>query len=223
MARETLAAKQQRTRAILAALAARYPDAQCSLTHANAWQLLVATILSAQCTDVRVNLVTPELFRALPEPQDMAAAPLPRIEQLIQTTGFFRSKANALKAAAADIVAQHGGRVPETMEALTALRGVGRKTANVLLGNAYGKNVGVVVDTHVGRLSKRLGLTRQTNPAKVEAELMKLVPQESWTLWSHLLIYHGRQVCAARKPACGACPLLTLCPEGKKNVAKAKT
>ncbi|MEI8194792.1 MAG: endonuclease III [Phycisphaerae bacterium] len=220
MARETLEQKQRRTRRLLAQLQKLYPQAKCSLEHDDPWQLLVATILSAQCTDVRVNMVTPILFKALPGPREMAAAPLEKIEKLIQSTGFYRNKAKALQAAATDILEKHGGKVPSHMEELTALRGVGRKTANVVLGNAFGQNVGVVVDTHVGRLAQRLGLTTQSNPEKVEQDLMKLVPQEDWTLWSHLLIYHGRALCLARKPACERCPLVKDCPTGAKAVKK---
>jgi len=215
---ESLSAKKERTLKILAILRRTYPDAHCSLTHANPWQLLVATILSAQCTDARVNMVTPELFRQLPRPEDMAAADLPRIEKLIQTTGFYHSKAKSLHAAATDIAKLHDGNVPQSMDELVALHGVGRKTANVVLGNAFDINVGVVVDTHVSRVSQRLDLTRNTDPVKIERDLMKLVPQEAWTQWSHLLIYHGRAICTARNPKCSECPLLELCPFGQKVV-----
>ena len=212
MPRETLDQKQHRTRRLLTQLRQLYPQARCSLDHADAWQLLVATVLSAQCTDVRVNLVTPHLFKALPDPRAMAAAPLEKIEKLIQSTGFFRNKAKALKSAAVDFLAKHASKVPATMAELTALAGVGRKTANVILGNAFGQNIGVVVDTHVGRLSQRLGLSKQTSPEKIEQDLMKLVPQEYWMLWSHLLISHGRTLCPARKPACDRCSLAQDCP-----------
>ena len=210
--------KLKRTKTILAMLHEMYPGAECSLTHKNPYELLVSTILSAQCTDVRVNLVTPALFKRFATPAAMAAADVKEIEKLVQTTGFFRAKAKSLKESATDIVAKHGGKVPETMEGLTALRGVGRKTANVVLGNAFGQNVGVVVDTHVGRLSQRLGLTRHKEPVKIEQDLVKLVPQQEWTAWSHLLIYHGRAVCVARKPRCGECRLLALCPMGNKTL-----
>lgn len=214
--RESQQQKKQRTDAILAILKEMYPGAKCSLTHQNAYQLLVATILSAQCTDARVNIVTPELFARFATPQAMAEASLKDIEGIIQTTGFYRNKAKSLKEASTDIVQKHGGKVPGTMDELVALRGVGRKTANVVLGNAFGQNVGVVVDTHVGRLSLRLGLTRHANPEKVEQDLIKLVPREDWTLWSHLLIDHGRAICTARSPRCEVCPLLPHCPAGQK-------
>jgi len=214
MPSESFAARQARTVRILAALQRAYPRATCSLEHADPWQLLVATILSAQCTDARVNKVTPLLFKVLPTTQDFAEAPLDKIERLIQSTGFYRNKAKAIQGAAKAIIAHHQGQVPDTMEALTALPGVGRKTANVVLGNAYGKDVGVVVDTHVARISQLLGLTREKHPEKIEQDLMKLVPQEQWTLWPHLLIAHGRAVCVARRPQCGKCPLLKDCPSG---------
>ena len=216
MAKETAIARRERAAKIIAVLGALYPEAHCALNHRNAFELLVATILSAQCTDVRVNMVTPELFKRFPTPEAMAKASQEDIEKLIASTGFFRNKAKAIRSAAADIVEKHGGNVPATMEELTHLAGVGRKTANVVLGNAFGKNVGVVVDTHVGRLSVRLGLTAHTDPVKVEQDLMKLVPQDHWTLLSHELIFHGRQVCVARKPRCGECRLLALCPTGGK-------
>jgi endonuclease-3 len=218
MPKENAAQKQERTAAILKELARLYPTAHCALVHRNAYELLVATILSAQCTDVRVNMVTPGLFAKFPTPSAMAQAPIEEIEKLIASTGFFRNKAKSLKESGADIVLKHKGEVPQTMEELTALRGVGRKTANVVLGNAFGKNVGVVVDTHVGRLSLRLELTRHTDPVKVEQDLIKIVPQKDWTLFSHWLIFHGRQVCFARKPNCPQCTLLPLCPFGQKNM-----
>jgi endonuclease-3 len=219
LGRETFEARKERTAGIIAVLKALYPDAACALHHRNAFELLVATILSAQCTDVRVNMVTPELFKRYPNPAAMAAAVPSDLEKLIRTTGFFRSKTRSLLESAADIFTKHGGRVPGTMEELVALRGVGRKTANVVLGNAFGQNVGVVVDTHVARLSLRLGLTRHKDPAKVEDDLMKLVPRGQWTLFSHWLIFHGRQVCQARKPRCQECRLLALCPTGPKLIA----
>ena len=215
---ESLAATKLRAEKIIQILKRTYPDAQCSLTHKSPYQLLVATILSAQCTDVRVNIVTPTLFKEYPTPEAMAAAPIERIEKLIQTTGFFRAKARSLKESATDLVEKHAGKVPQTMEALTALRGVGRKTANVVLGNAFGISVGVVVDTHVGRLAGRLALTKHTDPVKIEKDLVKLVPQADWTILSHLLIYHGRAICLARNPKCAECPLLAHCPTGKKLV-----
>jgi endonuclease-3 len=219
VARESLDAKKQRTAKIIAALKAMYPDAHCALNHRNAYELLVATILSAQCTDVRVNLVTPALFAKYPTAADLAKAPQADVEKLVQTTGFFRSKAKSIRESAADIVTKHGGKVPGKMEELVELRGVGRKTANVVLGNAFGQNVGVVVDTHVGRLSLRLGLTGETDPVKVEQDLMKVVPRDEWTMFSHWLIFHGRQVCVARRPRCEGCKLLLMCPTGPKLIA----
>ena len=222
MAKEPAAAREKRTGQILTLLGQEYPEARCALEHKNAYELLVATILSAQCTDVRVNMVTPVLFKKYPTPAALAQASQEDVEKIIQSTGFFRNKAKSLRESAADIVAKHAGRVPQTMDALTALRGVGRKTANVVLGNAFGQNVGVVVDTHVGRLSQRLGLTGETDPEKIERDLMKLVPQEQWTMFAHWLIFHGRQVCFARKPNCTGCKLLKLCPEGQKLTTTSK-
>lgn len=197
---------------IIAGLKKAYPDAHCELDHSNPLELLVATILSAQCTDKRVNLVTAELFRKYRSAADYAQARLPELEQDIKTTGFFRNKAKSIKACCQALVEKHGGGVPRTMEELTELDGVGRKTANVILGNAFNLNSGVVVDTHVGRLSQRLGLTRQTNPEKIESELMKLVPQAQWTMFSHWLIWHGRRRCYARNPACPNCEVNAFCP-----------
>lgn len=199
---------------ILQILRATYPDAHCALDHQGAFQLLIATILSAQCTDERVNMVTPALFRKFPDAPSMAAASQEDIEELIRSTGFFRNKAKNIRAAAAAIVQDHHGEVPRDLEALTNLPGVGRKTANVVLGNAFGIEAGVVVDTHVGRLSQRLGLTKHRDPVKIERDLMKVVPQNAWTQWSHLLIWHGRRRCTARKPDCPHCELRTLCPFG---------
>ena len=212
MPRETATARQERTEKILGALKRAYPDAHCELNFASPLQLLVATILSAQCTDKRVNLVTAELFRKYRRAADFARADLAELEQDIKTTGFFRNKAKNIKACCAALLENHGGDVPRTMEELTALGGVGRKTANVVLGNAFGINVGVVVDTHVSRLANRLGLTRQTDAEKIERELMPLVPREQWTLFSHWLIWHGRRRCAARQPDCAACEIARLCP-----------
>ncbi len=212
MPRETATARQERTEKILGALKRAYPDAHCELNFASPLQLLVATILSAQCTDKRVNLVTAELFRKYRSAADFARADLAELEQDIKTTGFFRNKAKNIKACCAALLENHGGDVPRTMEELTALGGVGRKTANVVLGNAFGINVGVVVDTHVSRLANRLGLTRQTDAEKIERELMPLVPREQWTLFSHWLIWHGRRRCAARQPDCAACEIARLCP-----------
>lgn len=189
-----------------------YPDAHCALTHRNAFELIIATILSAQCTDARVNMVTPVLFTKYPTPQAMAKATQPEIETIIRSTGFYRNKAKSILGASELIVEKFGGHVPSTMDELLTLPGVARKTANVVLGNAFGKNEGVVVDTHVGRLAVRLGLTREADPVKVEQDLARLFPRERWTMLAHLLIFHGRQVCAARKPACDRCELSATCP-----------
>jgi endonuclease-3 len=207
----------ERVAAILAGLKAAYPKAVCALNHRNAWELTVATILSAQCTDVRVNLVTPELFQAFPTPKAMAGASLPELEALIRTTGFFRSKAKSIQGAAHMVTEEFGGKVPQTMDELLRLPGVARKTANVVLGSWFGIAVGVVVDTHVLRLSRRLELTSETTPQKVEQDLMKVVPQTSWIDFSHEMIFHGRQICYARKPKCVDCTLETLCNSGDKT------
>ena len=200
-----------RVRAVIEQLQELYPDAKCALDFRTPLELLVATILSAQCTDERVNKVTPALFATYPDAAAFARADPAALEKAIHSTGFFRNKAKSIREASADIVAKHGGQVPRTLEDLTALRGVGRKTANVVLGNAYGVP-GVVVDTHVTRLSHRLGLTNETDPVKIEFALMPLVPRELWTLFSHWLILHGRAVCNARKPLCSQCPLAPHCP-----------
>ena len=194
-----------------------YPDAHCELDFSNPLELLIATILSAQCTDKRVNIVTKSLFACYRTAADYANAPIADLEAAIRTTGFFRNKAKNIRAACAKIVAEHGGKVPRTMEDLAALAGVGRKTANVVLGNAFGLAEGVVVDTHVGRLSRRLGLTRHVDPEKVEKDLIKLIPRDRWTLWSHWLIFHGRRRCFARNPDCPRCELLDICPTGQKK------
>ncbi len=199
-------------RKINSLLKAAYPDARCALTHRNAYELLCATILSAQCTDARVNLVTPTLFARYPTPFELAQANPDEVEEIIKSTGFFRNKTKSLIGMAEAVVADHGGEIPRTMEELRKLPGVGRKTANVVLGNAYGVNEGVTVDTHVTRLSGLLGLSRDTDPVKIEEELMRLYPQEDWGLLSHLLIFHGRQICVARRPKCGDCVLARLCP-----------
>jgi len=204
--------RSARVAAVTALLARTYPTAHCELDYANPLELLIATILSAQCTDVRVNLVTQPLFRVCRTAADYVALPVEQLEELIHSTGFFRAKAKNIRACCAALVERHGGAVPRTMEALTALAGVGRKTANVVLGNAFGSNVGVVVDTHVQRLSTRLGLTQQTTPEKIEQDLIKLIPRAQWTVFSHWLIWHGRRRCTARKPACAACELRALCP-----------
>jgi endonuclease-3 len=196
-------------------LHAAYPDAHCALDHANAYQLLVATILSAQCTDVRVNMVTPALFAKYPNAAALADADRGALETLIKSTGFFRNKAKSLEGMARAVMAQHGGAIPRTMDELTNLPGVGRKTANVILGNAFDINAGVVVDTHVARLSHLMGLTRETDPVKIEQDLIKQFPNAEWTMLSHLLIEHGRRVCIARRPQCGECVLADLCPSAQ--------
>ena len=192
-----------------------YPGAHCELDYKNPLQLLIATILSAQCTDKRVNMVTPALFKKYPKAIDYAKAAPPELENAIKSTGFFRNKTKSVRAATSTIARKFGGRVPETMDELRELPGVGRKTANVVLGNAFGKNEGIVVDTHVARLSQRLGLTKHKDPEKIERDLMKLVPREHWTNWSHWLIWHGRRRCFARKPDCSQCEIFRLCPSGK--------
>jgi endonuclease-3 len=207
----------QRVAAILDELRKAYPDVVCALHHRNAWELTVATILSAQCTDVRVNLVTPELFKTFPIPKAMAAASLPELEKLIRTTGFFRNKAKSIQGAARVVTEKFGGEVPQTMEEILTLPGVARKTGNVVLGSWYGIAVGVVVDTHVMRLSRRLELTKETSPEKVERDLMKIIPQDRWIALSHELIHHGRQVCVARKPRCVDCTLEKLCNSADKT------
>lgn len=207
----------KRISAILRILEQTYPNVVCALNHHSAWELTVATILSAQCTDVRVNLVTPALFRAFPNPKAMAAASLPEIEDLIRSTGFFRNKAKSIQGAAREVVEQFGGKVPKTMEEILRLPGVARKTANVVLGSWYGVAAGVVVDTHVMRLSRRLELTHETTPGKIERDLMKIIPQDRWINFSHELIHHGRQVCIARKPRCFDCTLEKLCFSSDKT------
>jgi endonuclease III len=201
------------TGATLERLTAAYGDAGCSLGHRSPLELLVATILSAQCTDARVNLVTPDVFRRFPDAASLAAAPRGTLEKVIRTTGFFNAKAKSIRGAAKAIVEKHGGEVPRTMEALRALPGVGRKTANVVLGNAFGEPDGVVVDTHVGRLARRLGWSAHDDPEKVERDLNARIPPDRWVWISHALIQHGRRVCTARKPRCATCPLEELCPK----------
>ena len=213
MPRESLQQKTERTQKIIAALHATYPDAHCELDHKNPLELLIATILSAQCTDKQVNIVTTELFKKYRTAADYANATPAEFEQDIRRIGLFRAKAKNIQACCRALIDKHSGEVPRTMEELTALGGVGRKTANVVLGNAFNINVGVVVDTHVGRLSNRLGLTKQTSAEKVEQDLQKLVPREQWCLFSHLLIWHGRRRCAARSPDCAGCEIALLCPK----------
>ena len=192
-----------------------YPDAKCALHHRDAYELLVATILSAQCTDVRVNLTTPALFQRYPDAPALAGADRGALETMIKSTGFFRNKAKSLAGMATAVVKDHGGLVPHTMEELTALPGVGRKTANVVLGNVFGINEGVVVDTHVARLAKLMGLTKETDPVKIERDLMALFPRDDWTLLSHLLIEHGRKICIANRPKCGECVVADRCPSAR--------
>ena len=203
---------KKRAARLIAELKALYPEARCELDYRNAFELLCATILSAQCTDVRVNQVTPTLFARYPTPAKLARARPADVEAIIRPTGFFRNKTRSLIGMAQALVAEHGGDVPSSMDALQALPGVGRKTANVILGNAFGINEGVTVDTHVGRLSRLLGLSADTDPEKVERTLMRLAPREEWALVSHLLIFHGRRVCIARRPRCATCTLAGLCP-----------
>ena len=211
--RETVEEKKKRAAKVLRRLARAYPDAKCALNHKAPLELLVATILSAQCTDVRVNMVTPSLFKKYRTAADYARAPKGELEEAIRTTGFFNSKAKSLRRAGAAIAAEHGGKVPDTMEALVRLPGVGRKTANVILGNAFGKDEGFVVDTHVARLSWRLGFTKHTDPVKIEQDLLRIVPEGRRTMAAHELIFHGRRVCVARKPRCEICPVNPLCPK----------
>ncbi len=200
---------------ILARLTRAYPDSHCSLQYRSPFELLGATILSAQCTDARVNMVTPALFARYPDAQALAEADQEELEEIIRSTGFYRSKAKSLIGMAKALVERHGGEVPSRMDELTRLPGVGRKTANVILGNAFGENEGIVVDTHVARLSQRLGLTADTDPVKIESALMRLFPRERWTLLAHLLIDHGRAICTARAPKCDVCPLADLCPSAR--------
>ena len=207
---------EERARAVVALLARHYPDARCSLDHRNGFELLVATILSAQCTDARVNLVTPALFTKYTTAAALARADRAELESLIRSTGFYHNKANSLLGMAKGLVERHGGEVPKTMEALVELPGVARKTANVVLGSAYGIAEGIVVDTHVIRLSGRLGLTKEEDPVKIERDLTAVVPRASWIAFAHQLVWHGRKVCAARKPKCGECPLAKVCPSRSK-------
>lgn len=222
MPRETNPQKAARALLVYQKLLATYPTAECALHHENPWQLLIATILSAQCTDVRVNRVTPNLFKKYPTPKAMAAAKPAELEKVIHSTGFYRNKAKSLIASSRDIVERFGGNVPDQMDDLLSLHGVARKTANVVLGNAFGKNEGIVVDTHVGRLAFRLGFTKRADPKKIEQDLIKLFPREDWTMLAHLLISHGRAVCAARKPNCPGCPIRTQCPKIGLMPKKAK-
>jgi endonuclease-3 len=206
---------RQRVAQLVQAFPEVYPGARCELDFHNPLELLIATILSAQCTDKRVNMVTPALFAKYRSAKDYASASPAELEKAIKSTGFFRNKAKSIRGAMSAIVKLHQGKVPNTMDQLRALPGVGRKTANVVLGNAFGKNEGIVVDTHVARLSQRLRLTRNVDPEKIERDLMKMVPRQHWTDWSHWLIWHGRRRCFARKPDCSQCEVFRLCPSGK--------
>lgn len=208
--------RTQRANTLAAELPRIYPDAHCELDFKNPLELLVATILSAQCTDVRVNIVTKTLFKRCKTASDYAEIPQEELEEIVRSTGFYRNKAKSLRGMGAALIEHHGGKVPSTMEELAAIPGAGRKTANVVLGNAFGINEGVVVDTHVGRLSLRLGLTTNSDPVKVERDLMKLFPKDQWTLLSHWLIWHGRRRCRARNPDCNACELRSFCPSADK-------
>lgn len=212
MPRESRARKVERAEVVFDLLHEEYPDAHCALDHSNPFELAVATILSAQCTDERVNKVTPDLFREYPDAESLAGARQEDVEELVHSTGFFRNKARNLIGMADSVVEDHGGEIPRTMKELVKLPGIGRKTANVLLGNAFGIDEGIVVDTHVKRISKRLGFTKETSPVKVERDLVKLFPRNRWTLLSHLLIFHGRQTCMARTPNCAECVVSHLCP-----------
>jgi endonuclease-3 len=207
----------ERLNTILDLLAKTYPDVECALHHSNPWELMVATILSAQCTDVRVNMVTPDLFHQFPNPKAFSEASLPAIEEAIRSTGFYRNKAKSISGAAKRVLEEYKGKVPQTMEELLTIPGVARKTANVVLGGAYKKAVGVVVDTHVLRISQRLELTTETTPEKIEQALMKILPQDRWIAFSHEVIHHGRQLCIARKPKCIDCPLEKVCNSKDKT------
>lgn len=215
MARESKKARRERAGTVYDLLREEYPDAHCELDHENPFQLAVATILSAQTTDVRVNMVTPDLFRRYPDAEALANAQQEDVEEIVRSTGFFRNKAKNIIGFARGLMADHAGEVPAEMDALAALPGVGRKTANVILGNAFGIDEGVVVDTHIKRLSNRLRFTKEKTPEKVERDLMDVFPRERWTMLAHLLIWHGRRVCDARKPLCGECVVSHLCPSSR--------
>jgi endonuclease-3 len=219
--KETTPVLAKRARRLTRTLLAAHPDAHCELRHRDAYELLVATILSAQCTDERVNSVTPKLFDRYPDAACLAAASAAELEEIIRPTGFYRNKAKSLLGMARAVVERHGGEVPRTLDELTALPGVGRKTANVILGNVYGVP-GIVVDTHVGRIARRLGLTRNEDPVKVERDLMALVPRDRWTQLSHAMIFHGRRVCFARKPRCAACRVQKDCPSAEVTLPRAR-
>jgi len=214
--RETLEKMEERARRIYAILAKRYPDARCTLDFQNAYQLLVATILAAQCTDERVNMVTPALFRKYPDAKALSAADEKELQQMIMSTGFFRNKAKSLVGMSKKLIEDFGGEVPGEMDKLTSLAGVGRKTANVILGNCFGKPA-IIVDTHCRRVSQRLGFSANKDPDKIEADIAKIVPEERRTMWSHLVVFHGRNICRAPKPRCRECPIIELCPFPEKT------
>ena len=218
--RESKSQRKERTEKIIKLLKRAYPDARCALNHSNAFELLVATILSAQCTDERVNIVTADLFRKYRKPEDYLKVPATELQQDIRTTGFFRNKTKSIQGACKMLVEEFGGEVPRTMEELLKLPGVARKTANVVLGVAYGIAEGIVVDTHVSRLSHRLGLTKQKDAGKIEMDLMELVPRRDWILFAHLLIFHGRRICKARRPLCEECAVEKLCPSSILKTGK---
>ena len=215
MPRESRAAKAERLAEILRRLEAMYPDSRCSLTHDNPYQLAVATVLSAQCTDARVNASTPELFERYPTPDALANAPTEEVEEIVRPLGFFRNKARSIIGLAQGLVERHGGEIPRSMDELTALPGIGRKTANVVLGVAFGQAEGVVVDTHVKRIANRLDLTRHTDPGTIEQDLLKILPEEQRVIFTHRIIDHGRAICTARNPKCWECPLAELCPAAR--------
>jgi endonuclease III len=221
--KETLSQARKRTRQLIKRLKAAHPDARCSLNYSNPLELLVATVLSAQCTDERVNRVTASLFKKYRTANDFAGAPPGELEEGIKSTGFYRNKAKALRSCCAELVAQYGGEVPSNMAALVQLPGIGRKTANVILGNAYDVAEGIVVDTHVRRVAGRLGLTKHTDPDKIEQELLQRVPREDWIIIGHLLIFHGRRICLSRAPKCPVCPINDLCPFAKGLSASTPT
>ena len=218
--RESNSQKRERTEQIIKLLKRAHPDAHCALNHSNAFQLLIATILSAQCTDERVNIVTADLFRKYRKPEDYLKVPETELQQDIRTTGFFRNKTKSIQGACKLLVEEFNGEVPKTMEELLRLPGVARKTANVVLGVAYGIAAGIVVDTHVTRLSRRLGLTKQTDAVKIENDLIELVPKKDWIIFSHLLIFHGRRICKARRPLCEECSVEKLCPSSILKTGK---
>ena len=218
--RETKSQKKERTEQLIKLLKRAHPDAHCALNHSNAFELLIATILSAQCTDERVNIVTADLFRKYRKPSDYLKVPETELQQDIRTTGFFRNKTRSIQGACKILVEEFDGEVPKTMEELLQLPGVARKTANVVLGVAYGVAAGIVVDTHVTRVARRLGLTKQADAVKIENDLIALVPKKDWIIFSHLLIFHGRRICKARRPLCEECPLEKLCPSSILKTGK---